>query len=192
MAQNRPIAFIDRDGTINIDEDGYIDSPDRLKLYPNAIKAIKKLNDNGWLVIIVTNQSGIGRGKFTEADIQAIHEKMKSELAKEGASVDGIYFCPHNPSSLCNCRKPKIGMIEKAMKDFGVEESYSHPIAIIGDKYIDIQLGFNMEKELNIYPTTILVKTGEGAKELAKSDTWPKKPDHVAENLMEAVDILIK
>ena len=112
--------FIDRDGTINVNF-GYISSPDEFKMYPSVAKGIKLLQENGFKIIIITNQSGIARGYFSEKTLGKIHEKMKKDLSKEDARVDAIYYCPHHPDENCNCRKPNPGMLEKAINDFDID-----------------------------------------------------------------------
>jgi len=104
----RPAVFLDRDGTIN-EEVGYLDDPDRLRLILGAAEAIRLLNEAGILAIVVSNQAGVGRGYFSAATVEAIHVRLAEQLAKRGARLDGIYYCPHHPSEGCGCRKPKIG-----------------------------------------------------------------------------------
>ena len=132
----RKAVFIDRDGTITRDV-SYCSRPKDLELFEGAAQSVKKLNDAGYLVIMITDQSGIGRGYFTEDTLHKIHEKMKKDLANEGAIVDSIYYCPHHPQENCNCRKPNTGLIKKAIQDFdiSIKESY-----VMGDRLRDIEL----------------------------------------------------
>jgi len=129
--------FIDRDGTINVNV-GYIDNPDKFQMYPGIAKGIKLLQDNGFKIIVITNQSGISRGFFTEETLKKIHERMMKELSKKDASIDGLYFCPHHPKDNCNCRKPKTEMFEKAIKKHDVDVSKSF---VIGDRMLDVEVG---------------------------------------------------
>jgi D-glycero-D-manno-heptose 1,7-bisphosphate phosphatase len=113
-------AFLDRDGTINVDH-GYIDSPERFEFVPGAIDALRLLQGAGYLLVVVTNQSGIGRGKFGEAQYQAVTAHMQAELAKSGVTLAAVYHCPHHPAAWCPCRKPKPGMIHAAASDLGID-----------------------------------------------------------------------
>jgi D-sedoheptulose 7-phosphate isomerase len=133
----RSTVFIDRDSTIARDVP-YCPRPEEMELLPGAGEAIRMLNDAGLLVIVVTNQSGVGRGYFDEKTLLTIHEKMRADLAKEGARVDGIYFCPHLPESGCGCRKPEVGMIMQALADFPIDLSSSY---VVGDSEHDVELG---------------------------------------------------
>jgi len=171
--------FIDRDGTICEDVD-YLSRPDELKIFPFAAEAVRLLNENNFLVILITNQSGIARGYFDENALHEIHEKLISELAEQNAKLDAVYFCPHNSDDNCACRKPKTGMIEQAARDFSIDLENSW---MIGDKAIDVETGFNAKTK------TVLVLTGYGHKDLEKLKT---KPDIIAENLLQAVLKIIK
>jgi D-glycero-D-manno-heptose 1,7-bisphosphate phosphatase len=166
--------FLDRDGTI-CEDVNYLSRAEDLRIFPFAAEAIKLLNKNNFLVILITNQSGIARGYFDEHTLREIHKKLVSELASHNATLDQIYFCPHNKGDNCNCRKPKIGMIEKATKDFAIDLEKSWTI---GDKAIDVELGFNAGTK------TALVLTGYGRKEIEKLQL---KPNLIAEDLLEAI-----
>jgi histidinol-phosphate phosphatase family protein len=137
---NRAI-FFDRDGVINkkAKEHDYIKNWGEFEFLPNVAEIIKKLNKN-FLVIIVSNQRGIGRGLMTVNDLNDIHEKMKEELSKKGAKIDGIYFCPHTDEENCACRKPMPGMLLRAAKDFNINLSQSY---MVGDSSSDVQAGKN-------------------------------------------------
>jgi len=133
---NRAV-FIDRDGTMAKDVN-YCRRPEDFVLFPNTARAIKLLNEHGFKVIVVTNQSGIARGYFTEETLAQIHKKMKAELAKEGARVDGIYYCPHHPDDNCDCRKPKPKLVLQAAKEHNIALKQSF---VVGDLSMDIELG---------------------------------------------------
>ena len=130
-------AFIDRDGTINANI-GYIDNPDSFKMHSGVAEGIKLLNKDGFKVIIITNQSGIARGFFSEETLDKIHDKMKTELSDKGAKIDAIYYCPHHPDDKCDCRKPEAGLLEKAIRDFDIDIDESF---IIGDRMLDVEAG---------------------------------------------------
>ena len=132
----RRAVFIDRDDTIAKDVP-YCPSPDKLVLFDGVGGSIRRLNDAGFLVIMVTNQSGVGRGYFTESKLSEIHDKMRSDLAEDGAKLDAIYFCPHLPEEGCECRKPNIGMVLQAMMDFDIDLSSSF---VVGDSEREMEL----------------------------------------------------
>lgn len=132
---NRAV-FIDRDGTIAKDVP-YCSRPEDFELLPGAAEGIKLLKENGFLVIIITNQSGIARGYFTEETLAKIHQKMQMELAQYGACVDAIYYCPHHPDDGCDCRKPKPKLVLQAARDLNIDLSQSY---VIGDSEMDIEL----------------------------------------------------
>ena len=128
--------FLDRDGTVNRDVH-YCSRPDDFELLPNVAEAIKLLNDNHIKVIMITNQSGIARGYFTEEALDDIHAKMRAILIREGAHIDAIYYCPHHPSDDCNCRKPKVGLALKAIEKYKIRIKKSF---VIGDSEVDREL----------------------------------------------------
>lgn len=129
--------FLDRDGTI-CEEVNYLSRPEDLKLYPKAAKAVKMLRASGFMVIVITNQSGIGRGYFSELTLNEIHRKLENDLAEQLTAVDGIYFCPHIAQDTCLCRKPLTGLITNAATDFGIDLAQSW---MVGDKLSDVQTG---------------------------------------------------
>jgi D-glycero-D-manno-heptose 1,7-bisphosphate phosphatase len=151
--------FIDRDGTIN-EESGYLFKKEDCRFIPGAIEAIVQLNMAGFLVVVITNQSGIARGYYTEADLHQLHQFMESEIAAAGGRIDGWYYCPHHPdypdSSQCDCRKPLPGMLQLAAHELGIDLASSW---MIGDKIADVNAGISAGCQ------TILVKTGYGAVE---------------------------
>ncbi|MDO8536898.1 MAG: HAD family hydrolase [bacterium] len=178
--------FLDRDGTI-IRQVELLHKASEVKLLPSAARAIKALNKLGFLVIIVTNQPVVARGIIGEKEVDEIHALLVGRLAKSGAKVDAIYFCPHHPEATlkkyrlrCKCRKPEIGMILSAAKKYGINLKISF---MVGDSTRDTQAGNNAKLK------TILVKTGHGGK-----DKWQFKarPDFVVNNLSGAVRIIKK
>lgn len=158
MAKRRAV-FLDRDGTINKEKE-YLHRVEDFEFIPGAPEAIRLLNSAGFLVIVVTNQSGIGRGYYGEDAVRSLHRFMDRELARHGARVDAYYFCPHHPDRgigeyrrECGCRKPLPGMLLKAADDFTIDMNASF---IIGDKMADLEAGI----AAGCRP--ILVRTGYG------------------------------
>ncbi|MBA2114533.1 D-glycero-beta-D-manno-heptose 1,7-bisphosphate 7-phosphatase [Bremerella alba] len=157
----RPAVFLDRDGTIN-EEVKYLGSPHQLRIIPGAAEAIARLNQVGIPVIVVTNQSGIARGYYSEDDVQDVHNYMDKLLADQGASVTSYYYCPHHPDAIvrkyavdCECRKPRIGMLSAAAAQENVSLSQAY---VVGDKRSDLRAAVNSGAR------GILVRTGYGKK----------------------------
>lgn len=170
-----PAIFIDRDGTL-IEEVDHLSSVDDLRIFPFTREALEMFKSRGFRVIIVTNQSGIARGYFSEASMQAIHDQIKSEL---GPLVDGFYFCPHLPDAACSCRKPNLGMIEAAIEDFNIDLAGSW---MIGDKRIDVETGHNAGIG------TAMVLTGYGT---VDRETLNNQPTFVANDLLDAAKLIV-
>ncbi len=182
--QSRSAVFIDRDGTLNEDI-GYVSSSDELVLYPWAAEAVRLVNESGLLAVVITNQSGIARGMYTEEILDSIHSRMTEALAREGARLDAVYYCPHHPEVgdvryrvKCECRKPQTGMLERASRELDIDLARSF---VIGDKASDINLAENAGAR------GALVLTGYGGETFEHPDRWPCAPELVAENLLEAV-----
>lgn len=133
----KPAAFIDRDGVINVDR-GYVYQIEDFEILPGVPEALRLLRSAGFLLILVTNQSGIGRGYYSETDLLLLHAHLQNLLAEEGASFDGIYYCPHHPDHGCDCRKPLPGLILEAMRDFPLDRGRSF---IAGDNPSDLAAG---------------------------------------------------
>ena len=164
--------FLDRDGVINEDVH-YLSKIEDFKLLPKVAQAIKLLNDNNFKVIVITNQSAIARGYFGESRLWEIHKKMENELAKEGAFVDGIYYCPHHPDDDCDCRKPKptLGLTASKKHHINLKRSF-----VVGDSSTDIIFGKKLGcKTVFVGDETILVKA-----------------DYVTRSLLEAVEIILQ
>ncbi len=149
--------FLDRDGVIN-EEIEYLHDPDKLVLLPGVAATIGALAETGAAVVVVTNQSGIGRGKYSEVDLAAVTARLDDMLAAAGTALAGSYFCPHLPTAGCRCRKPLPGMLENAARDLGIELARS---VIVGDKATDLAAG----RAVGCH--TVLVRTGYGAAEEA-------------------------
>ena len=185
----RRAVFIDRDGTIS-EEVGYINNPSRFRLFPFAADAVKHLHDSGWLAILVTKQAGVARGYFSEEMIQIVHGAMTANLESNGAKLDAIYYCAHHPSVGeppfrldCDCRKPKPGLVTRAAQDFEIDINESW---MVGDRYSDIELARNA----GLKSAFVLSGYGRGEWE-HQSAGWTRKPDLVADNLLEAVHLIV-
>lgn len=157
--------FLDRDGTL-VDELGFLRRPEDLRLLPGAAEGLRLLNEAGWLAVLVTNQSGIARGYFDEADLRAVHERLTRELARGGAHLDAMFHCPHHPEvgapplrGPCACRKPAPGLLLEARERMGLDLGRSW---MIGDSLRDLEAGRRAGLE-----GEILVLTGKGAEERA-------------------------
>lgn len=185
MKGKRTAVFLDRDGTIS-DEVGYLGSVDNLRFLPRVTEAIRLINESGLLAVVVTNQAGVARGYFKEPVINEIHEEIERILRKEGAHLDGIYYCPHHPEygppeyrKECDCRKPNTGMMEQAARELNIDIKRSY---MVGDKVIDMELAHNAGAK------GVLVKTGYGKEEMERiGQGGTAQPDYVAEDLYDAV-----
>lgn len=132
------LVILDRDGTINVDSDEFIKTPDEWQPLPGALEAIARLNHAGWHVAIASNQSGLGRGLFDVASLNAIHLKMNKALAAVGGRIDAVFYCPHSPDEGCQCRKPLPGLFEQIGERFGVDLKAT---PVVGDSLRDLQAG---------------------------------------------------
>ena len=178
--------FLDRDGTI-VEDVGYMNNPRQIQFIPGSIDAIKKLNEAGYKVVVITNQAGIARGLITEDMLQTIDKTLHKWILNGGAHLDGIYYCPHHPEhgvhpykQDCECRKPHPGLIKRAHRDLDIDLSQSF---MVGDKATDIQAGRRAGTK------TILVESGRGEGEKPR---LKEKPDYIAKNLLQAVDWLLE
>jgi D-glycero-D-manno-heptose 1,7-bisphosphate phosphatase len=179
----RPAVFLDRDGTVS-EEVGYLNHVSRFHLLPYAADSIRRLREGGYRVIVVTNQSGVGRGYFPESLVHEVHELMRQQLADAGAHLDGIYYCPHTASDECECRKPKIGMLTRAASEHGIDVARSF---VVGDRYSDVLLARRAGAR------GIFVRTGYGEGEyLWNASKWTSQPDFVAADLSDAVNWILK
>lgn len=191
MSQSsKPVVFLDRDGTLNV-EAGYIRNLNDLNLIEGAAEAVRKLNSAGVAAVLVTNQSGAARGYYPEDHILALNSRLVSLLKDGGAFLDDVYYCPHLPDGTvekytfeCECRKPAIGLVERAYKehpDFDRKRSF-----VVGDKATDVELASNCGAK------GILVETGYGQQVLAGEYQWKVVPDHQANCIVDAVDWILE
>jgi D,D-heptose 1,7-bisphosphate phosphatase len=179
----RRAVFLDRDGVLNKDPPHFAHRLDQLELIPRSGTAVKILNEYGYLVIIISNQSGVARGYYTEKEVSIFNNTLLLKIKEYGGEVDAIYYCPHHPDAkiekyrlICNCRKPEPGMLLQAAEEYNIDLQKSY---VVGDKWSDIEAGKNAGCQ------TILVLTGHGADESLKmkDDNYPSAAD-----LYEAVN----
>ncbi|MBS0578813.1 MAG: HAD family hydrolase [Proteobacteria bacterium] len=167
--------ILDRDGTIVVD-DGYLHDPARLRFLPGAAEGLQMLHAAGHPLIVISNQSGVGRGLFTLAQLEAVNRRFVAMLQEAGAPLSGLYFCPHDPRQGCACRKPNTALLLRAAAELDFAPSTG---VVIGDKSSDIELG------TRVGATTILVTAAGSA-----SDGRPARPDYTARDLAEAARII--
>jgi histidinol-phosphate phosphatase family protein len=175
---DQPLVLVDRDGTL-IEERDYLSDPDQVRFLPGALRGLLRLKRAGYRVVVVSNQSGVGRGFFTKSQMRQVNRRFLAMLKKAQAPLDGLYLCPHAPSAHCACRKPKLGMVKRAARDLGV--SWKGSISV-GDRPSDVQLG---QKTGGL---GILVLTGYGKK-------WAKRsirPDFIAKDFDRAASRIVK
>jgi len=181
--------FMDRDGTIN-EERGYLKTPYDLSILPGAADAIRLINKNQIKAVVITNQSGVARGYFSEEVVERVHMKLEELLKEKGAYLDGIYYCPHHPDfgppgyrQRCNCRKPAPGMLEVASKELTIDLSHSY---VVGDKASDIELAHRVGAK------GVLVLTGHGKDKIGSLHRGSKSsPHYIAENILAAVNWIL-
>jgi len=179
--------FLDRDGCL-IAEKNYLSKVEDLDIYDFSFDAIKSMKKKNYLVFVLTNQSGVARGYFSEEDVKNINKEIQIRFKERGVSIDGFYYCPHYKDGKvkkyavdCDCRKPKIGLIKQALKDFPqIDLSQSY---MVGDKFSDVQMAHNAGCK------GVLVKTGHGTEELEKEHN-EITPDYVCNNLLEFVKFI--
>lgn len=187
-AKKNTAVFLDRDGTIN-EEVGYLDSMDKLKLFANAAEAIRLINKSGMKAVVITNQSGIARGYFTEEFVRKVHASIQKTLREKGAFIDAFYYCPHHHTEgigtyrqTCTCRKPEAGMLTTASDEMNIDLARSYAV---GDMLKDIQAAGKVGAK------GILVKTGYGVntieKDLLSESAGNMQPHYIAEDILDAV-----
>ena len=175
------LIILDRDGVINFDSDQFIKSPDEWKPIPGSLEAIARLTREGWRVVVATNQSGLARGLFEMATLNAIHAKMHKAVAQAGGRIEAVFYCPHAADMDCDCRKPKPGMFDEIAARYGRD---LQDVPAIGDSLRDLLAA------ASVGARPVLVKTGKGTKTLVAGGLPENTP--VFADLREAVEYLIK
>jgi len=187
----RMAVFLDRDGTLNVDS-SYPSSLDDIELLPGAVEAVRLLNEAGMLAIVVTNQSGVARGYFSEERVLEINAGITRWFEEDCARIAGWYYCPHHPTAgeaayrkECDCRKPGGGMFLQAAEDFELDVARCY---MIGDKLSDVEAGLRLKM------TTVLVETGEGKEQAARAaaDRALPQPDHVLSDVLAAAKYIVE
>jgi D-glycero-D-manno-heptose 1,7-bisphosphate phosphatase len=185
----RPAVFLDRDGTINEDV-SFLNRLSELRLFPWAADAIRLLNRAGFCIVVTTNQSGVGRGIIPEPFIRTVHDEIDARLARAGARIDRYFYCPHHPEEglgpyrqVCECRKPRPGMILTAAREMGLDLTRS---VVVGDRRLDVASGHAAGVR------AVLVRTGVGAAEERALADGEERPDAILDNLMEAVGWILR
>jgi D-glycero-D-manno-heptose 1,7-bisphosphate phosphatase len=179
----RKVIFIDRDGVINWDPIGdYITQWDDFKFFDGVLEALRMLSVAGFEIVIISNQAGIGDGRYRKEDLDEITENMLKVIKGYGAKVTGVYYCLHGKNEGCDCRKPQVGLFKQAARDIAFDPRKTY---FIGDKVSDIEAGQRFQLR------TVLVLTGHGAEQRTKLDD-ATRPDYVAHDLMEAVQYILE
>ncbi len=179
---------MDRDGTLNVDV-GYLHRLEDLELYPWTADALRLLKRAGYMLVVVTNQSGIARGMIDPSFIQICHDEMRARLQRGGADLDALYYCNHHPRGSitelaieCRCRKPATGMVEAAVRDLDIDPTRSW---VVGDKWLDVQLGHAAGAR------SILVRTGWGTEQEQKRPAG-QQVEAICDNLIQAVSVILQ
>lgn len=175
--KRRRFVLLDRDGTLIV-ERHYLSDPCQVEFIPRVAEGLRQLRRLGLGLVVITNQSGVGRGFFDETRLDLIHERLCELLEAEGIHLDGIYFCPHTPEDDCLCRKPRTGLIERAARELDFDP---RRVFVIGDQPCDIQLG------QRIGATTFLVRTGYGMEVAAAAKV---SPGYVVDGVSEAAQVI--
>lgn len=183
-----PAVFLDRDGTL-IHDVGYLDRVDQVALYPWTADALRLLRRAGFALIVITNQSGVGRGLFSEASVGEVHRHLDAELARGGAAIDGWFYCPHHDGAddppgrqACDCRKPLPGLVTRAAETHGLDLVRS---VVVGDRWSDVAVG------QAVGAAGILVQTGVGARE-ARQPADGVRADAIVPSLAEAASWILR
>ena len=179
--------LLDRDGTINREIE-YLSRPEQLELLPGAVEGMRRLQEAGYRLVIVTNQAGVARGFYGEEDVAVVHERLREMLRERGVEVDAVYYCPHHPEGQgayrqqCACRKPGVGMYQRAARELNLDLARS---VAIGDKVTDLLPGIELGCR------TVLVRTGYGQSLLDAGALKDVPVDYVASSVLEAANWIV-
>lgn len=186
MSKGKKVIFIDRDGVINKDPGGwtehnYVTRWEDFKFLPNSIEAIKALTDNGYEIVLVSNQAGVNKGYYSRAELDEVNSRMLSKIKSSGGRIAKTYYCVHQDSDNCDCRKPKTGLLKKAEKELKVS---ARDAFFIGDARVDVEAAKRARMK------AVLVLSGKT--DLEDVAEWETKPDHIFKDLLEAVNFILK
>ena len=175
------VIFLDRDGVINQypGDTGYVKSPKEFSFIAGSVEGIKKLKKSGFKIFIISNQAGVGKGIYAKKDLDSITKKMRAVMRKQGADIDGVYYCTHHPQDNCLCRKPKTGLLEEAA---GTLKGPLDVSFFIGDSFKD------MEAAKKFGVTSVLVFSGR--ENISRRGAWPFEPDYIFDNLLIAAQFI--
>jgi histidinol-phosphate phosphatase family protein len=181
----RKIIFLDRDGVINRDpaEKRYVMHWRDFEFLPGSVKALKKLNDSGYKIVVISNQAGVAKGLFSLEDLRKVNRRMLGALRKRGAEITKVYYCSHRDEDNCSCRKPRTGLFIKAIQDLGFRRFNWRQTYFVGDGRFDIEAGKRLKMR------TVLVLSGKTSDRQWRS--WDIKPDFVVRGLEDAVEKVI-
>lgn len=174
------LVILDRDGVINEDSDDYIKCVEEWRAVPGSLEAIARLHQAGWQVLVASNQSGLGRGLFTQETLDAIHAHMHQCVADAGGRIDGVFYCPHHPDADCGCRKPRPGLLEQMEAQMGVSVVGAY---FVGDSKKDLEVA----RAKGAIP--LLVRSGKGARTIAAGGD--ALAEQVFDNLLAATDYIL-
>ena len=172
LHSKQSLIVLDRDGVINQDSTSFIKSPDDFLILPGSAEAIAQLNNAGFTVVVATNQSGVGRGLFSQQMLEQIHDKMSAIIKAAGGTIDAIYYCPHLPEANCDCRKPKPGLLQKIAAHY---EREAADLIIVGDSLRDLEAAWTFGAR------AMLVRTGNGQR--TEQNLPPNRPVEVFDTL---------
>lgn len=175
MTKRKPLLLLDRDGTL-ITEQDYLKDPQKVRFLNGSLEALRELDRAGYTLVVISNQSGVGRGLMTLQDVKKVTARFLQILEQAGVHLAGVYWCPHHPDTPCPCRKPRLGLVRKAAR--ALKRPYRGSISV-GDKWCDVQLGQSTGGQ------GILVRTGHGRRTLRERGPHPK-PDFIARNFAAA------
>lgn len=181
MAKRRAV-ILDRDGVINDHALDYVTSWRRFRFLPDALEALRRLREAGWLVIVATNQSAVGRGLMTETDLQEIHDRMLAAVEEHGGHIEQVFYCPHHPDDWCSCRKPQTGLLQQAARAYALDLSDSY---VVGDSWRDMAVG------QRVGATTILVEGVDAERAQEQLERLERPPDFFVKDLGAAVDVIL-
>lgn len=180
MSEFTGVVFVDRDGVINQNRDDYVKCADEFVFLPGSLVALSILHQKGMAVVVVSNQAGVAKGIIDADDLAKIDSKLQSCVEETGGHIHCIYYCKHKPADECNCRKPEPGLILKAREDLDLANCPSY---LVGDALSDISAG------MKTGCTTVFVLSGRTT--IQEVESWSQKPDHIADDLLAAVDWII-